>query len=330
MGVSGATYNALISACAKKGEVDRAEFWLKRMLKSSTQADVASYSSVIHACAKANDLQRAEAWIEQMERDGVQANVVTYNSAINACARCGDVKRAEHWFHKMVKQGIQPGVLTFNSMVNACLPQNGTRLDPPGPAMIVTRVTPEQPQKSLRALASTGTPRKAGGPKMPGDWAEMELATNKLAEELWRAREAQQPYDGVLGFSQGAEMVHTLALLKHAEDVRFAQDGVFPRFLVSLSGAVNPGHFEWPSGNGPPPEVQGPTFGPQRGTMMTPCLFVGDYHSDNWYPSSRFSGTQDLYADKLVVPHAQRHAVPQLDPQAVSQVQRFLLRFARR
>ena len=55
------TYNALISACARKGDVDRAEFWLKKLLKSTAQADVASYSSVIHACAKANSLRRAEA-----------------------------------------------------------------------------------------------------------------------------------------------------------------------------------------------------------------------------------------------------------------------------
>ena len=59
--VSESTYNALISACARKGDVDRAEFWLKKLLKSNAQADVASYSSVIHACAKANSLRRAEA-----------------------------------------------------------------------------------------------------------------------------------------------------------------------------------------------------------------------------------------------------------------------------
>ncbi|CAK9050696.1 unnamed protein product [Durusdinium trenchii] len=83
--VSGSTYNALISACARK-------------------ADVASYSSVIHACAKANDLQRAETTslgLSRWNRMGCRPNVVTYNSAINACARCGDVTRAEHWFHKL-------------------------------------------------------------------------------------------------------------------------------------------------------------------------------------------------------------------------------------
>ena len=85
----------------------------------------------------------------------------------------------------------------------------------------------------------------------PVDWAEMELATTKLAEQLEMAQEAGVPFDGVLGFSQGAEMVHTLALLKHQGDPRFRLN-TFPRFVVSFSGAINPGHFESVSGGGPP------------------------------------------------------------------------------
>jgi predicted esterase len=85
----------------------------------------------------------------------------------------------------------------------------------------------------------------------PVDWAEMELATTKLAEQLEMAQEAGVPFDGVLGFSQGAEMVHTLALLKHQGDPR-CRLNTFPRFVVSFSGAINPGHFESVSGGGPP------------------------------------------------------------------------------
>jgi len=118
--VNGNSFNALISACSRKGDMERAEYWLNRMLEGTAEADVASFSSVIHACAKANNLERAEAWFKKMEKAGVQANIVTYNSVINACARCGNAVRAEHWFQKMVTQGIQPGVLTFNSLVNAC------------------------------------------------------------------------------------------------------------------------------------------------------------------------------------------------------------------
>ena len=98
----------------------------------------------------------------------------------------------------------------------------------------------------------------------PLDWAEMERSTTKLAEELWRAQEAELPFDGVLGFSQGAEMVHTIALLKHQADPRF-QHLASPRFVVSCSGAVNPAHFESISGGGPPRELPALYLGPDPG-----------------------------------------------------------------
>ena len=92
-------------------------------------------------------------------------------------------------------------------------------------------------------------------------WAAMEVATTKLADKLWKAQESEEPLDGVLGFSQGAEMVHIIALLKHQLDPRF-QGLVSPSFVISLSGAVNPTHFESISGGGPPQDLSELYFGP--------------------------------------------------------------------
>lgn len=106
----------------------------------------------------------------------------------------------------------------------------------------------------------------------PDDWAEMELATTKLAEELLTAQQADRPFDGILGFSQGAEMVHTVALLKHQDDPRF--QSLTPRFVVSLSGAINPAHFESVSGGGPPLDCPGPYFGPKPNELLGLSSFV--------------------------------------------------------
>ena len=110
----------------------------------------------------------------------------------------------------------------------------------------------------------------------PMDWAEMELATTKVAEELWSAEAQGAPFDGILGFSQGAEMVHSMALLKHQGDPRF-QGLTSPRFLVSLSGAINPGHFESPSGGGPPRDCPGPYLGPKTGEFLGHRLLQRGY-----------------------------------------------------
>lgn len=159
----------------------------------------------------------------------------------------------------------------------------------------------------------------------PEDWAEMEVAATKLAE-AWAA--PAEPYDGLLGFSQGAEMVHTAALLAHRGDPRFTGPGG-PRFGVSLSGAVNPAHFEAPGAGGPPEGLLGPRAGPRPGELKLPMLFVGDFVGDDWYPAPRFKETLALYKDVTVVTHEQGHSVPpSLSPGGLAAVRGFFARFA--
>mmetsp|Transcript_71765 Transcript_71765/g.165977 ORF Transcript_71765/g.165977 Transcript_71765/m.165977 type:complete len:237 (-) Transcript_71765:100-810(-) len=160
----------------------------------------------------------------------------------------------------------------------------------------------------------------------PQDWAELEVATTRIAEELHAPAE---PYDGILGFSQGAEMVHTVAVLSHRGDPRFWGPWL-PRFGVSLSGAVNPGHFEAPGGGGPPQHCQGACEGPRAGELQLPVLFVGDFERDEWYPAQRLEETLALYADASCVRHAAAHSIPALGVEAVAQVRGFFARFLTR
>mmetsp|Transcript_18862 Transcript_18862/g.53278 ORF Transcript_18862/g.53278 Transcript_18862/m.53278 type:complete len:249 (+) Transcript_18862:29-775(+) len=159
----------------------------------------------------------------------------------------------------------------------------------------------------------------------PDDWAEMEMAATRIAEEL---HAPAHPYDGILGFSQGAEMVHTMAVLAHRGDPRFCGPRM-PRFAVSLSGAVNPGHFEAPGAGGPPPGCLGPTAPPGQGGLQLPLLFLGDFERDEWYSPRRFSETLDLYADATLVTHAEAHSVPSLGAEAAAAVRGFFSRFVR-
>lgn len=179
---------------------------------------------------------------------------------------------------------------------------------------------PQRPQRPLGRLWWRYNDDDKGD--RPEDWAEMEVATTRLAQELeaW-------PCDGLLGFSQGAEMVHTVAVLSERGDPRFLSGTPMPRFLVSLSGAVNPAHFEAPGGGGPARGCTGPRVGPEAGGVRLPCLFVGDFDADGWYPSSRFEETLGLYKDATVVRHAQGHRVPVLSGEAASSSAGFFERF---
>jgi len=109
------SYSALIHACVKAGDVDRAEKWFQHMRKAGVQANTVSYSILLNVCAKAGNFTRAEIWLETMYDDGVAPNVVCYNNVIDACAKAGRPDRAEVWLRRLTGEDVEsraaPGAL---------------------------------------------------------------------------------------------------------------------------------------------------------------------------------------------------------------------------
>ena len=58
-----------------------------RMPSMGVEPDVMSYNAVIDACARSGDVGRAERWLEQMGAAGLPPNVVSYSSVLHACAK---------------------------------------------------------------------------------------------------------------------------------------------------------------------------------------------------------------------------------------------------
>jgi len=103
------SYSALMQACVKAGDVERAEKWFRQMRLAGVQANAVSYSSVLDACAKTGDWKRAERWLGAMQDDGVVPTVVCFNNVINACCKGSNAIRAEAWLRKLLceKPAIQ-------------------------------------------------------------------------------------------------------------------------------------------------------------------------------------------------------------------------------
>ena len=59
------------------------------MAEAGIDPNVNSYTVLIDACAKSGEVARAENWVTRMEDNGVQANVVSYSAVIDACAETG-------------------------------------------------------------------------------------------------------------------------------------------------------------------------------------------------------------------------------------------------
>merc|ERR1719265_1456189 len=99
-------YNAVINACARVGNVTRAEKWLQELTNAGIEADAISYNAVIDACAKAGDAARAQSIFSQMQAAGVAPTVVTYTSLATPLAKKGDWETVERIMDEMVASGL--------------------------------------------------------------------------------------------------------------------------------------------------------------------------------------------------------------------------------
>lgn len=123
------SYNWVIRACAKRGEVIAAERWLKRMEDRGVQATVLSYNTLFDAFAQVGKPEACEQLLSRMIGKGIEPNVISYATCINACAKHGDVAAAEGWLERMLAAGVEPDAVTYSSLIHACGVKRGAAKD---------------------------------------------------------------------------------------------------------------------------------------------------------------------------------------------------------
>merc|ERR1719444_363946 len=95
---------------------EKAEQWHRTMMEQGVPPNAHSYSAVISACAKAGDVEAATRHLEEMNEVGVPADVVVYSGVLDACAKVLDTKTALSVFKQMKAAGVRPNVVTYASM----------------------------------------------------------------------------------------------------------------------------------------------------------------------------------------------------------------------
>jgi len=94
------TEKARLDSLVKEGKLTDAQALLTELISNSS-ADAVSYNMVISACAKSGDVNAAHAWMQRMLDQSVQPDVASLNSVIDSCARSGDVAGAERWLARL-------------------------------------------------------------------------------------------------------------------------------------------------------------------------------------------------------------------------------------
>jgi pentatricopeptide repeat domain-containing protein 1 len=112
------TYSALISACEKGAQWQRAMEVFKEMKTAGVKPDDITYSALISACEKGAQWQRAMEVFKEMKAAGVKPDAITYSALISACEKGAQWQRAMEVFKEMKAAGVQPNRPTFNPLIN--------------------------------------------------------------------------------------------------------------------------------------------------------------------------------------------------------------------
>ena len=116
--------NELISAAARRGNIERAKHWFGRLFDFNLDPDLAIFTSMISAGAEYGNLRFSEDWFEAMAYYQISPGIETYCAMMKAAANAKDLRCAEKWFYEAQNAGLQANEITFRTASCAAL---GTR-----------------------------------------------------------------------------------------------------------------------------------------------------------------------------------------------------------
>jgi len=124
-------YTAAITACVRSKDSYlvnvKAHNLFRDMRNKNIVPGVVEYGAIIHACAKEKNLQRAMLLFDQMHDEGVEPDVAIYTSLIKACAHSNEWERALNLFSDLEQmceidpQKEPPNLLTYNALITTLI-----------------------------------------------------------------------------------------------------------------------------------------------------------------------------------------------------------------
>jgi pentatricopeptide repeat protein len=123
-----ATFNALVDACARCGQMAKAPGLLDDMFQRGIEPNLITYSSILKGYCQDNNLDRALDLLEHMKQASqFKPDEVTYNTLLDGCARQGLYDRGMLLLEEMEAAGVRPTNFTLSILVK--LANRGKRLE---------------------------------------------------------------------------------------------------------------------------------------------------------------------------------------------------------
>merc|ERR1719473_2268858 len=111
-------YNALLDSCVQCGKVNVALQHFKEM-KDLGLVDVVSYNTLLKAYLKQGQIVKARKLLGEMAENNIQANQVTYNEMLNALVTVKDRKEMWALVREMNAMGMRPNSVTCSIILKS-------------------------------------------------------------------------------------------------------------------------------------------------------------------------------------------------------------------
>jgi len=108
------TYNSMMDACVKCGDLSSAEGLLREMTsrETSVEPDLISFSTILKGYCHNGELDKALQVAESMKARGLRSDELVYNTLMDGCVKVGDVSAGLGLFEEMVQVGLKPSAIT--------------------------------------------------------------------------------------------------------------------------------------------------------------------------------------------------------------------------
>mmetsp|Transcript_62160 Transcript_62160/g.111956 ORF Transcript_62160/g.111956 Transcript_62160/m.111956 type:complete len:969 (+) Transcript_62160:3-2909(+) len=116
------TFNSLIDACARSGDMHRVQPLLEEMSSQGIEPNIITYSTVLKGYCSANRLNDAFELMEHMKKNTrLTPDEVTYNTLLDGCARQGLFDRGMSVLDEMRQVRVPPSNFTLSVLVKLAI-----------------------------------------------------------------------------------------------------------------------------------------------------------------------------------------------------------------
>ncbi|CAE8692996.1 unnamed protein product, partial [Polarella glacialis] len=119
--VNAVIYGSVLKGFCHQKRFDRVWIVYDEMLAEKMQFSIVTFNSLIDACARSGDMHRVQPLLEDMSRQGITPNVITYSTVLKGYCSANRLDEAFQLFEEMkTNTTLSPDEVTYNTLLDGC------------------------------------------------------------------------------------------------------------------------------------------------------------------------------------------------------------------